>query len=187
MWYRSDMGDTLGTMLTMTTYGTWMRGDIRGWIDAGRLMPPDPAVERADRQRMDHPMFLFDRRGLLEIGEAIGQSLQSRTSVKIYAMTIQTQHVHVVLGNTPASLGRIVKCVKDAARWHLRAGRPVWGAGYDKRFCFDETSLRARIEYVERHNARMGWARRPWKFIASPFSPPVNTPGASPANAHGQR
>ena len=165
------MGETLGTMLTMTTYGTWMRGDMRGWIDAGRLMPPDPAIERADQSRMDHPMFLFDSGRLLEIGEAIGQSLQSRTPVRIYAMTIQPQHMHVVIGPTPDSLGRIVKCVKDAARWYLRAGRPIWGEGYDKQFCFDENSLRARIEYVERHNAEMGWSRRPWKFIAPPFRP----------------
>ena len=152
----------------MTTYGTWMRGDMRGWIDAGRLMPPDPVLERADRQRMGHSMFFFDCGKLLEIGEAIGQSLQSRTPTIIYAMTIQTQHMHVVLRNTPASLGGIVKCVKDAARWHLLAGRPIWSAGYDKRFCFDENSLRARIEYVERHNAAMGWPRSPWKFVVPP-------------------
>jgi hypothetical protein len=164
------MGDTLGTMLTMTTYGTWMRGDIRGWIDAGRLMPPDPVLEQADRRRMPHPMFLLERERLLEIGEAIGRSLQSRTSVKVYAMTVQTQHVHVVIGDTAATIGEVVKCVKDAARWHLRAGRPVWGAGYDKRFCYDEDSLRVRIDYVERHNTRMGWQRRPWEFIESPFS-----------------
>jgi hypothetical protein len=169
VWYRPDMGDSLGTMLTMTTYGTWMRGDMRGWIDSGRLMPPDPAVERADQQRMSHSMFLFDDERLLEIGEAIGQSLQSRMAAIIYAMTVQSQHVHVVLGDTPASLSGIVKCVKDAARWHLRAGRPIWGQGYDKRFCYDETSLRARIKYVERHNVRMGLPRRPWEFITPPF------------------
>ena len=165
------MGNTLGTMLTMTTYGTWLRGDMRGWIDAGRLMPGDPVLERCDRQHMKHPMYLFDRRQLLEIGEVIGQSLLARKPVRIYAMAVQTWHVHVVVNDTPATLSEIVKCVKDAARWHLRADRPIWGAGHDKRFCFDENSLRARIEYVERHNVEMGWTRRPWDFIAPPFRP----------------
>ena len=47
---------TLGTLLTFTTYGTWLRGDARGWID-GVLMPPDPVLESADRGRMVHPPF----------------------------------------------------------------------------------------------------------------------------------
>lgn len=36
------MGKTLGTMFTMTTYGSWLRGDERGWIEDGKLMPPNP-------------------------------------------------------------------------------------------------------------------------------------------------
>lgn len=27
----------------------------------------------------------------------------------------------------------------------------VWTRGYDKRFCFDEKSLRARVDYVKKH------------------------------------
>ncbi len=166
------MGNTLGTMLTMTTYGTWLRGDLRGWIDAGRVMPPNPVLERADRSRMKHDMYLFDSERLLDIGEAIGQSLLERMPLRIYAMTIRTWHVHVVVSDTEVALGAVVKCIKDAARWHLRPGRPIWGEGYDKRFCFNEASLRARIEYVERHNVKTGWPPRPWDFIESPsFNP----------------
>jgi len=165
------MGNTLGTMLTMTTYGTWLRGDVRGWIDAGRVMPPEPVLELRDRQRMKHPVYLFNPNALLEIGEAIGRSLLDRKRVSIYAMTVQTWHIHIVVGVTSAPMSELVKCVKDAARWHLRAGRPIWGGGYDKRFCFDETSLQARINYVESHNTANGWPPRPWDFIVSPFRP----------------
>jgi len=135
-------------------------------------MPPDPILKRSDQQRMTNPAYFFDRGQLLEIGEAIGQSLLARKPARIYAMTVQTWHVHIVVSDTPASLSGIVKCIKDAARWRLRPGRPIWGAGYDKRFCFDERSLQARIEYVERHNVEMGWPRRPWEFITPPFRPP---------------
>ena len=155
------MADTLGTKLTMTTYGTWLRGDVRCWIDSGRLMPPDPVLERADRQRMKHSMYLFDQERLPEVGQVIGRSLMERMPVRIHAMTVRSWHVHVVVAHTPIALRKIVKCVKDAARWHLRVGRPIWGAGHDKRFCFNERSLRARIEYVERHNVATDWSPRP--------------------------
>ncbi len=59
------MARTLATTLTMTTYGTWLRGDMRGCVDEGRVLPPDPELEAADRQRMKHSAFLFQR-GQLE-------------------------------------------------------------------------------------------------------------------------
>jgi len=46
----------------------------------------------------------------------------------------------------------------------LRA-RPIWGDGYDKRFCYDERSVRVRIEYVQRHNLAAGRPAKPWGFI----------------------
>ncbi len=90
----------LGTMFTMTTYGTWLRGDRRGWVDDGRILPPE-----------------------------------------------------------------VVKCAKEAVRYGLRAGRPIWTADYDKRCCFSASALRGRIGYVERHNTAAGLAPRPWEFI----------------------
>jgi len=69
------MPHTLATMITATTYGTWLRGDQRGWVDEGRILPPDPQLERSDRQRMKHDPFYFERRQLFEIGEQIGLQL----------------------------------------------------------------------------------------------------------------
>src|SRR5579871_2714290 len=147
---------TLGTLLTFTTYGTWLRGDIRGWIDDGVLMPPDPVLETADRGRMTHPPFLLETDGLLTLGEAIGVALRDRQRHTILALTVQTWHAHVVIGVTPVRVDQVVKCAKDAARYHLRPGRPIWTDGYDKRYCFDVPSLTARVRYVEKHNERMG-------------------------------
>jgi len=33
---------TLAIMVTSTTYGTWLRGDKRGWVDDGRILPSLP-------------------------------------------------------------------------------------------------------------------------------------------------
>src|SRR5947208_537535 len=73
---------TLGTLLTFTTYGTWLRGDARGWIDDGVLMPPDPVLETADRGRMAHPPFLFAPDALL----ALGVGLRDRQRHMILAL-----------------------------------------------------------------------------------------------------
>ncbi|MFO0919531.1 MAG: hypothetical protein U0872_14625 [Planctomycetaceae bacterium] len=149
----------------MTTYGTWLRGDARGWVEEGRLYPPDPDQEFADRQRMKHDPFMLDANQLMPIGAAMGASLQNRLQQRILALTVQTWHVHFVVSDSDRPISEVVKCAKDAVRYLLRAGRPIWTDGYDKRFCFDQQTLWNRIQYVEWHNIERGMPPRPWPFI----------------------
>jgi hypothetical protein len=159
------MGSTRAILFTMTTYGTWLRGDRRGWVEDGVIFPPNPELEIADRNRLKYPVYKFPEKRLLEIGEMIGGSLISRRKLQILALHVGTWHTHFVIGATTHSLGDISKCAKDAVRWGLRIDRPIWTDGYDKQFCFDEQSLRHRVRYVERHNIAAGWPARPWEFI----------------------
>jgi hypothetical protein len=159
------MPRTQAIFFTWTTYGTWLRGDIRGWVDDGVLLPPDPCIEAADRARMKHTVFTFHPDQLLSVGQAMGDSLRSRMNLRILALTIQTRHVHLIVGATSRSLSDIVKCAKDAVRWHLRLDRPLWTVKFDKRFCFSPWSTRGRVDYVERHNLRIGYSARPWAFV----------------------
>ena len=117
---------------------------------------------------MKHPPFRFAERDWRPVGDWIGTALGQRLGVAIFAMTVQSWHVHIVIGPTAHDVSRVVKCAKDAVRWALRPGRPIWGDGYDKRFCFDEASALARIAYVEEHNLARGQPARPWPFILDP-------------------
>ncbi len=159
------MTDILATMYTSTTYGTWLRGDARGWTDQGRTWPPNPILEAADRTRMKHDPFLFRCDQFLAIGDRIGRELIKRLELHILAMTVQAWHVHFVVAATTVKPPKIAKCAKDAGRWHLRPGRPIWTEKYDKRFCFTLEEVRNRIAYVEQHNTQIGLPARPWDFI----------------------
>ncbi|MEM6334787.1 MAG: hypothetical protein AAF823_15745 [Planctomycetota bacterium] len=162
------MSRTLAVMLTCTTYGTWLRGDPRGYVEDGRVLPPNPNLQAADTARLNHPPYTFPPDRLLDTAEAIGRSLIDRKAQTILALTLQTWHVHVLLVATHTPIPEIVKCLKDAARYHLRPGRPIWTTGYDKRFCFDQKTVRARIAYIERHNQQNGWPPRPFPFLTPP-------------------
>jgi hypothetical protein len=93
-------------------------------------------------------------------------------------MCVNVWHTHVVIGTTSHDVADIVKCAKDAVRYGLRPGRPIWTDGYDKRFCFDEASVLTRIRYVERHNEVMGWGTKPWDFIEGATRPTMDAPTA---------
>jgi hypothetical protein len=114
---------------------------------------------------MKYPPFYFPSESLHGIGDAIGRSLITRLDQKILALTVQTWHVHFVVSATRTDIADIAKCAKDAVRYHLRPGRPIWTDGYDKRFCFDDQSVYRRITYVERHNTDHNHPARPWPFI----------------------
>ncbi len=159
------MTQPLAIMFTLTTYGTWLRGDRRGWVDDAIVFPPDPELEARDQQRMKHPPLLFDRDQLIDIGWMIGRSLQARLEAVIHAMTVQVWHVHIVTAWLSEEFGEQAKCMKDAVRWGLRPGRPIWSVGYDKRFCFDPASVHSRIGYVRKHNPQIGFEADPWPFI----------------------
>lgn len=159
------MGKTLAIMVTTTTYGTWLRGDRRGWVDDGRVLPPDPELEAVDAQRLKHPAYRFSEDQLLPIGRMIGDALVKRKSQHVLALTVAAWHVHLVVGATSTPIGEVVKCAKDAVRYGLRPGRPIWTTHYDKRFCFDESSVANRVRYVERHNEERGWPAKPWPFL----------------------
>jgi len=160
------MSNTLAIMFTMTTYGVWLRGDQRGWVDDGIVMPPDPPLEARDKLTMKYEPFYFDQADLLHVGEMIGESLIARLEQKMLALTVQRWHVHFVVVGTEVSVPRVVKCAKDAVRWGLRLDRPIWGDGYDKRFCYDRSAVYARVSYVERHNLENGWPAKPWSFVS---------------------
>lgn len=177
------MDQILATMITLTTYGTWLRGDQRGWVDDGKTLPPDPERESADRGRLKHPPFLFQPSQFIQVGRCIGESLQQRKNASLLALAVQSWHCHVVVGPTPHPIPDIVKCAKDAVRYGLRLGRPIWTAGYDKRFCFDRSAVRARIVYVERHNIESGLPAKPWDFIAEYAFP--RAPTLSPRSMTG--
>jgi REP element-mobilizing transposase RayT len=159
------MANTLAIMVTATTYGTWLRGDRRGSIQDGRLLPPLPWLEANDRARLKYEPFLFDADRLHDIGQMIGDSLIERMQSTILALHVARWHMHLIVAATPHDIADVVKCAKDAVRYGLKPGRPIWTEGYDKRFCFDEASLRNRIRYVERHNEHLGQSPRPWPFI----------------------
>ena len=162
------MGSTLATLCTITTYGTWLRGDARGWVQDGLVFPVDPTLHFADQRRMKHPAFLFDDESLLEVADILVRALVENLGLAVYAMTVQRWHSHFIVGPTGRDIGSVIKWAKAAPRWKLRRDRPLWADGYDQRWRFDARSVQTRIEYVERHNLRHGWDRRPSTLISDP-------------------
>ena len=151
--YGVFMGCLIGYMLTWNTYGTWVQGDERGYVKNGERMGGRPKLQKSNQNNMTSGEFRLNemqktivRNQILETAKRIGQT--------VHAISVFSSHVHIVAGNVDEAIGEIVRVYKRETVYVLRkegVEGNVWAKGYDKRFCYDEGSLQARVEYVRQH------------------------------------
>lgn len=66
------MAETLGYMLTWTTYGTWLQGDYRGYVvKGGDVLREATSLEQNNRERMVKDAVAFSVREQAVVRNAI--------------------------------------------------------------------------------------------------------------------
>jgi len=141
-------------MLTWTTYGTWLQGDERGYVKDGEVLPANEMLMQANKNLQVQDIVKLSVAQQDVVRQAILKEAVLQKQ-RIYALSVQSNHVHLVAEYTPQPIEKIVAYYKKAGRLALKAlgcDGKVWTAGYDKRFCFDKGALERRIQYVQNHN-----------------------------------
>jgi REP element-mobilizing transposase RayT len=147
------MAEILACMVTWRMYGTWFdrRGEARP-VKKNAASTRVKSIEYA-RFMQKQPTVRLTRRERDIVKEAIVRGA-ARTGEEILAIAVHSNHVHIVLRHNGRAVERSVSRLKNAGYFALREdglARRVWARGYDKRYCFDEEALRARIGHVEGH------------------------------------
>jgi len=146
------MARMMGYMITWTTYGTSMQEDKRGFV-RNRRMGLDERLRRTNISEQKNRPVKFNRQQQKIVQDAIEREAKTLRQ-KIHAIAVGSGRVHMVVNcidePTGDITGRYKKAAIDALRANGFAGK-VWTKGYDTRYCFDEESLRARIDYVQMH------------------------------------
>ena len=147
------MAKTVGCHVTWTTYGTWLQGDERGYVKDGETLPANDKPRRDNERRLVKKVVRFGAKEKRIVATAI-QKEAAKYKIPLRALTVCSNHVYAVLGYSDFRIGSIVRRFKQAGRIALinqGVDGKVWTAGFDKRFCFDEEGLKARIAYVKQH------------------------------------
>ena len=141
-------------MLTWRTYGSWLQGDKRGYVKDGKVLGANAGLERANISLLKGNAVKLGRGEWDVVRQAIlGEA--ERVGEKVLAISVWSNHVHVVVGAGGGEAGKVVRQLKLAGYHALRKGGfegRVWTGGYDVRFCFDEEALAERVRYVEGHD-----------------------------------
>lgn len=148
------MAKTLGYMITWTTYGTWLQGDKRGYVKDGRIFPESKNLKHANKQLQSQDEIKLSKAQQKIVQEAIIKESKLRCQ-QVYALVVQSNHIHVVCKYIEEPISKVVAYYKKAGRMALKEAGfigKVWTKGYDKRFCFDKITLERKIKYVQGHN-----------------------------------
>ncbi len=155
------MDDPIGYFLTWVTYGTWLPGDRRGWVEyrhGWRL--PDPAREAEAAARMTAEACRLNEQQRNAVEQQIGETCRYR-GWHLHTVNCRSNHVHVVVS---AADTRPKKIRTDLKAWATRCLKQHfdekcehwWAERGSIRFLGDEESLEAAVVYVSE-----GQDRRP--------------------------
>lgn len=149
------MGEPLRYLLTWTTYGTWIRGDARGWVDKRRACPgmpyemPDPARVALNQARMAESSVIL----LPETRKTIAAALEETCGIKkwqLHEIRVLSNHVHAVVTAPQTSPEHVMKILKEWGtrtlnRLYPGTSLPILGI-----FCARHaTSQRAALRMVQ--------------------------------------
>jgi len=154
------MGEPLAYFLTWTTYGTWLPGDERGWVEKpGEFRAADHKREERARQRMTEPALTLDVEQRRIVEDTIAEHCRIR-GWQLHAVNARTQHVHVAVtapGRKPEDVMDQFKAwctrrLKERERSRRSPKDKIrqnwWTQRGSKRWLNDTKSLEEMIQYA---------------------------------------
>ena len=147
--------------LTWTTYGTWLPGDARGWVQSG-----SPGVQEPDPERLQDARRLMAESAVVLTGDQrnlVAQTIRDHCAHRrwtLHALNARSNHIHVVVSASHDSdemmnqfkawcsrkLSDLAGLKMPVAR---KAGRRRWWTERGStKVIYDEENLRNAIAYV---------------------------------------
>jgi REP element-mobilizing transposase RayT len=96
---KMDHDDPIAFFITIATYGTWLPGDQRGWVEYQRgWQLPDPIreLEASAKMQEDACMLAPDQRLIVEL--QLEETCQHR-GWKLHAKNCRSNHLHALIGS----------------------------------------------------------------------------------------
>ena len=147
------MEKMVGYMVTWTTYGTWLQGDKRKYVNDGEILPADKKIEEANKRQQKSGTVRLTNEQKNIVKDAVLKEAQ-KIGQEILAISVFSNHVHVVVCSTNESIENTVSRYKNVATCALKETgltERIWTRGFNKRFCFSSEELEEKIAYVRNH------------------------------------
>ena len=144
--------------ITFRTYGSWLRGDRRGWTDRRNNVPdtphlePDDALAGKDLQRLKHPPVTLSSVARRVVEEAVRDEC-AHHGWPLLALNVLATHVHLV-AESDRKPEYVMTTLKAAATGRMRAAgifdpdTKVWARHGSTVYLWSEYSVADACDYV---------------------------------------
>jgi REP element-mobilizing transposase RayT len=150
--------EPIAYFLTWRTYGTWLPGDTRGWVDEARNAYGEPTHhadyrrEAQARGQMIRQEVTLGRRERSTVDRVVRETCAENGWV-VHALNVRTNHVHLVVSASDTLPPRVMTTLKARstralAERGINLERP-WARGGSHRLVWNELALAAVIDYVQ--------------------------------------
>jgi REP element-mobilizing transposase RayT len=147
------MPEPLAYLITWTTYGSWLLGDARGWVEGGTpgVRAGDPAREAAARDRLLTPPVVLSEAQRSVVEATIRDHCRFR-GWQLHAVSARSNHVHVV-ATAPVAPETVMNQFKAWCSRRLNEQTPGrgtrwWTAHGSTKWIGDEGCFRNAVRYV---------------------------------------
>lgn len=136
------------SLVTTTSHGSWLPGDVRGYVERGQTLPPAPALEAYAKQQMTTAVVKFSlaERDLLF---ATLRDAAHEFDYRLSDAVIEATHLHWIIWH-PDQMATMAGRLKNRMRQRLARGR-IWTAGYCGSELRSLRALQQAREYLARH------------------------------------
>jgi hypothetical protein len=137
------------TFVTTTSYGTWLPGDLRGYVRKGVTLPGDPRLLEMSRGLLQGNPVFFDHRERDVLFGALAEACRE-FGYRLSDASVEAWHLHWIVWHGEDAVEKMVGRLKTRMRQALGRGR-IWTAGYCAELLFDTPAIEAAEAYIARH------------------------------------
>jgi hypothetical protein len=139
----------LATMVTTTSYGSWLPGDARGYIEEGQILPSDPVrLQTAKTRLAREPIHFSPEQRLCLFGALLHAA--DEFGYHLTDVSVESWHLHWIVEHGFDPVKVMVGRLKTRMRQALGIGR-IWTEGYCHVCLYDLRAMELRRAYIARH------------------------------------
>lgn len=139
----------LATLVTTTSYGTWLPGDARGHVQDGTVLPPNPALHAHAKSLCKNPPVSFTSAEQDALFVALVMAAEE-FDYRMSDVSVESWHLHWIVDPACDAVHAMVGRLKTRMRQRLNRGR-IWTEGYCHRCLGSEGEVVVAREYIARH------------------------------------
>jgi hypothetical protein len=139
------------TMVTTTSFGAWLPGDLRGYVENGIVLPSDPfRLEQAMQRMAGRSPVLFTVAQQNRLFDTLRAAVEE-FHYQLTDVSIESWHLHWMVHHAFDPVATMVGRLKNRMRQALNIGR-IWTEGYYDSRLFEYPAIETRRKYIARHD-----------------------------------